>query len=529
MRALNNETGGAMEPLLLFGGIGLFVVGGVFAFIAASRSAKMRRLLHEAELERSVAIKEMAAERKEATFKLKDELHKKRIEFKNELKREQTEVERLQSKLMAQKETIEEKEKWLGSAKNEVQQKERELTRFSDQLRISQEKIKVMQGELTSRLEKIAYMTQEEARNVLFETLETEVRHSSEKWLQKVEDDARINARERATGIVVDVMQRYASEYVSGNASCVVTLPNDDMKGRIIGKEGRNIKVLEMTTGVDIIIDDTPEIITVSGFNPIRREVARRSLEKLIQDGRINPTRIEETVAAMESEVEEIIQEKGKSAITKLNMHNVAPEIVSLLGQLHFRTSFSQDVLAHSVEVALMARMLAEELGLSRPDLAARAGLLHDIGKAVSSEHEGPHAQVGADVARRCGEDPIVVNAIAAHHEEVPFKSVYDSLVLISDTISAARPGARRETLAAYIKRLEKLEAIAAEFSGVKRAYALQAGREIRIVVEEDVLGDQEAMQLARDIARKVEEEVNFPGQIKINVIREKRAVEYAK
>lgn len=515
--------------VMIFCGAALCIGGVVLLVIGFNVLSRARRSLHEADLERGIMLKEIANERREAQFKLKDELYQKRTEFKNELKREQVEIERSLAKLSAQREALEEKEKVVLSAKSEIQQKERELSRLTDQLRANQERVKLISQELSSKLEKIAYMTQEEARQALFEALESEVRHSHEKWLQKVEDEARTNARDRAMRIIVDVMQRYASEYVSSNSSCVVVLPSDDMKGRIIGKEGRNIKVLEMTTGVDIIIDDTPGIITVSGFNPVRREIARRSLERLVVDGRINPTRIEEVVQGTEREVDEIIQEKGKAAVAKLNIPVLAPELITLLGQLHFRTSFSQDVLAHSVEVAYMARMLAEELGLPRPDLAARAGLLHDIGKAVSNEHEGPHAQVGAEIARRCGEDAIVVNAIAAHHEEVPFKTLYDPLILIADTISAARPGARRETLASYLKRLERLESIAHDFTGVKRAYALQAGREIRIIVEEDLLGDQEALQLARDIARKVESEVNFPGQIKVNVIREKRAVEYAK
>jgi len=504
------------------GGVVLLVLGYLW-------QGKVRRLLYQAELEQALASKEIAAERREALFKLKDELHKKRIEFKNDLKREEGELERLRSKLEVQRESLDDREKKVLVARTEMQQKEREVIRAADQLRSAQDRVRVTQEELVVKLEHTAGITQEEARSLLLETIENDVRRTHERWLQKVEEEVKTTARERSCRIVVDVMQRYVPEYVSCNTSCVIQLPNDDMKGRIIGKEGRNIKVIEMATGVDIIIDDTPEIITISGFNPVRREVARRSLEKLILDGRINPTRIEETVQGVTKEVDDIIQEKGKEALMRLNLHNVPLEIVTLLGQLYFRTSYSQDVLAHSIEVSSMARMLAEELGLPRPDLAARAGMFHDIGKAVSDEHEGPHAQVGADIAKRCGEDPIVVNAIAAHHEEVPFKTVYDSLVLIADTISASRPGARRETLATYIKRLEKLEAIATEFPGVKRAYALQAGREIRIIVEEDQLGDQEAIQLARDVARKVESELNFPGQIKVNVIREKRAVEYAR
>jgi ribonuclease Y len=299
------------------------------------------------------------------------------------------------------------------------------------------------------------------------------------------------------------------------------------MKGRIIGKEGRNIKSLELATGMEFVIGDSPDI-TISGFNPIRREIARRTLEKLIGDGRINPTRIEETVAQCEKEIEEIIEEYGKEAVLEFNLQGIHPEIITLLGKLYFRTSFSQNVLQHCKEVGNFARMIAQELGLDGA-IALRAGLLHDIGKAVTAEVEGPHAQIGADIAKRCGEDPRIVNAIAAHHEEVPFTSIYAPIVVIADTISASRPGARRETLTAYIKRLEKLEEIAATFEGVKKAFALQAGREIRVLVEEDQLDDEGALMLARNIARSIEKEMNFPGQIKVNVIREKRAIEYAR
>ncbi|MBN2266798.1 MAG: ribonuclease Y [Candidatus Babeliaceae bacterium] len=519
-----------MVLLLLFSaGAGLCLVGLVSLFLGYRFLLTSKHTCKQAELERVTSQKEIAAERREALAHLKDELQRKRNEFKNELKREQFELERLQTKISAQRDTLVEKEREVATAKLDLQQRERELLRSGEQMQQAQEKLRHLQADLSVRLERVADMSQEEARQLLFEAFEKEVQRSHEHWLQKVEDEARVSAKERASRMLVDVMQRYAAEYVASNTSCVVQLPNDDMKGRIIGKEGRNIKVLEMSTGVDVIIDDTPSVITLSGFNPVRREVARRALEKLILDGRINPTRIEETVLAVEKEINDIVQERGKDAVLRLNLHGVAPEIISSIGQLYFRTSYSQNVLAHSIEVAHMARMLAEELGLPRPDLAARAGLFHDMGKVAATEHEGPHAQVGADIARRCGEDPIVVNAIAAHHEEVPFKTLYDPLIVIADTISASRPGARRETLVAYLKRLEKLEAIAAEFVGVKRAYALQAGREIRIIVEEDKLGDVESLQLARDVARKVEDEVNFPGQIKVHVIREKRAIEYAR
>lgn len=473
--------------------------------------------------------KDIDTERREAMLKLKDELYKKRTEFDIELKREKSELERFQTKLNVKYENIESKDARLEELRKELQQKERVILRTTDMQRANEQKLKNLYDELIAKLESLSGMSREDARSALFSTLENEVRLSNQKWMQKVEEEARQFGKEKAIGIVVNAMQRYTAEQVAPHSSGVVHLPNEEMKGRIIGKEGRNIKALETATGMEFVIGETPEIITISGFNPIRREVARRSLEKLIADGRINPTRIEETVAQCEKEIEDMIQEYGKNAILQFNMQGIKQEILSLLGKLHFRTSFSQNVLVHSIEVGLFSRMIAEELGLANPEIALRGGLLHDIGKAVSAEVEGPHAIIGADIAKRSGEDPLVVNAIAAHHEEVPFISVYSPVVMIADTISASRPGARRETLSAYIKRLEKLEEICHSFDGVKKAYALQAGREVRIIVEEDFLDDEKAALLAREIARKIEADMAFPGQIKVNVIREKRTIEYAK
>jgi len=473
--------------------------------------------------------KEIDSEKRESIIRLKDELYKKRTEFDLEIKREKVELERFQSKLNTKYESIEKKDQRLEDLRKELQQKERAISRTADQQRASEQKLKSLYDELLSKLESVGGMTREEARQALFNTLENEVQMSNQKYIQKVEDEAKQFAKEKAINVVVTAMQRYTADQVAPHSTGVVHLPNDDMKGRIIGKEGRNIKALETTTGMEFVIGEAPEVITISGFNPIRREVARRSLEKLIADGRINPTRIEETVAHTEKEVEDIIQEYGKNAVMQFNLQGIKSEIISLLGKLHFRTSYSQNVLMHSIEVGIFARMIAEELGLPNPEIALRGGLLHDIGKAISAEVEGPHATIGADIAKRCGEDPLIVNAIAAHHEEVPFISVYSPIVMFADTISASRPGARRETLSAYIKRLEKLEDICNTFDGVKKAYALQAGREVRVIVEEDFLDDERAAILAREIAKKVEQEMTFPGQIKVNVIREKRAIEYAK
>ncbi len=485
-------------------------------------------VLNESQKKWDTVKREIDAERREAALRLKDELYKKRTECDLEIKRERTELERFQAKLNTRYESIEKKEIRLEDLRRELQQKERILSRTEDIVRSREAKVQALQEELISKLEQLSNLTRDDARKLLFESLDAEVRLSNQRWIAKVEDEARHTAKEKAIGIVVTAMQRYTADQVAPHSSGVVHLPNDEMKGRIIGKEGRNIKALELATGMEFVIGDTPEVITISGFNPVRREIARRSLEKLIADGRINPTRIEEMVAQCEKEVEDIIQEYGKEAILEFNLQGVKPEIVSLLGKLYFRTSFSQNVLMHSKEVGLFARMIAQELGLDG-DIALRAGLFHDIGKAVSAEVEGPHALIGGDIAKRCGEDAIIVNAIAAHHEEIAFTSVYSPIIMIADTISASRPGARRETLSAYIKRLEKLEEIAHSFEGIKKAYALQAGREVRIIVQEDYLDDEHALILARDIARKIEQEMSFPGQIKVHVIREKRAIEYAK
>ena len=507
----------------------VFMIFAIMLLIHAKKKMNAAsKLLDEAHEKTKNIKRDIEIERRDAMVRLKDELHKKRNEFDNEIRRERFEMERLQTKITSKYEVIEKKEQRLEDLSQELQQKERNILRTTDRIRANENKIKTLYSDLISKLESVSSMTRDEARQVLFDTLQSEVRLTSEKWIQKVEEDTRTTAKERAIQLVVGAMQRYTADQVAPHSSGVVHLPNEEMKGRIIGKEGRNIKALEMATGMEFVIGEAPEIITISGFNPIRREIAKRSLEKLIADGRINPTRIEETVAQCEKDIDEIVEEYGKGIVLEFNLQGVHPEIVTLLGKLHFRTSFSQNVLEHCKEVGIFSRMIAEELGLDGA-LALRSGLLHDIGKAVTAEIEGPHALIGAEIAKRCGETPIVVNAIAAHHEEVPFNSIYAIIVVIADTISASRPGARRETLSAYIKRLEKLEEIAHSFEGIKKAFALQAGREIRIIVEEDYLDDERSASLARDIAQRIEQEMTFPGQIKINVIREKRAIEYAR
>lgn len=515
--------------LLLLSGVGLLATaaGIVLVYYAHTRIKKANNMFQQAKTQIDHVRNNMESERRESALKLKDEIYRKRKEFDLELKRDRLELDRLQSKLNGKHELLDKKEEQLDEMRRDLQQKERELSRSEDAARTNELKLKTLYNELIAKLERISNMNKDEAKQTLFDTLQDEVRLASQKWIQKVEEDAKQVAKQRAVDTIVTAMQRYTGDQVAPHASGMVHLPSEEMKGRIIGKEGRNIKALEMATGMEFVIGESPDI-TISGFNPIRREVARRTLEKLIADGRINPTRIEETVEQCEKEIDETIQEYGKEAILEFNLQGVNDEVTTLLGKLHFRTSFSQNVLIHSKEVGIFSRMIAEELGLNG-QLALRCGLLHDIGKAVTAEVEGPHAQIGADIARRCGEDAIVVNAIAAHHQEVPFNSVYAIIVVIADTISASRPGARRETLTAYIKRLEKLEEIAQGFEGIKKAYALQAGRELRVIVEEDRLDDEKSAMMAHDIARKIEQEMNFPGQIKVNVIRERRCIEYAR
>lgn len=513
---------------LLVGGV-VLVVGLFFLFLYLKNKFTAAQLLLDEANNKLKSVKhDIELERRNALLKIKDEMHKRRKEADFEIRRQKIELEQLQNKLNSKADSIDKKEQSLDQMRRDLQQKERSLLHTEDLLRANEIKIKNLYETLIVKLERVANMSREEAKQALSDALESEVKLMSQKWIAKVEYDTKTTAKEAANGIIVTAMQRYFADQVASHTSSIVHLPSEDMKGRIIGKEGRNIKALEMATGMEFIIGDGADFITVSGFNPVRREVARRSLERLVADGRINPTRIEETVEQSEQEIAEVIQDHGKKVILEFNLQGMHADLITLLGKLYFRTSFSQNVLDHSKEVGLFARMIAEELGLDGK-IAFRAGLLHDIGKAVSAEIEGPHAQVGADIAKRCGENEFIVNAIAAHHEEVPFTSIYSPIVLIADAISASRPGARRETLATYIKRLEELEEIAGSFEGVKKVYALQAGREVRIIVEENSLDDEQAASLAREIAKKIEEKMNFPGQIKVNVIREKRSIEYAR
>jgi ribonuclease Y len=395
-------------------------------------------------------------------------------------------------------------------------------------LTAKEEEYQQLKGEINTKLERISGMSSDQARAQLVETIREDARNDAARYVKTTEEEARAAADKKCKWIIGNAIQRYASDYVAESTVSVVPLPNEEMKGRIIGREGRNIRTLESATGVDLIIDDTPEAVILSAFDPIRRQIAKISLERLISDGRIHPARIEEVVEKVKKELDLSIKEAAESATFDLGVHNVHAEVARLIGRLKYRTSYAQNVLQHSREVSYLCGIMASELGLD-PKFARRAGLLHDIGKAIDHETEGSHALIGAEVARRHGESDAVINAIASHHEEEEPTSVEAILVQAADALSAARPGARREMLEAYVKRMEKLEEIADSFKGVHKAYAIQAGREVRIIVQENQVSDGETVYLARDIARKIEEQLSYPGQIKVTAIREKRAVEYAK
>ncbi len=411
-------------------------------------------------------------------------------------------------------EQIEKREKVLQAKEESIAQMEKEIEALKDQS--------------LKELERIANMTVEEAKELLISNIESEARREALARLYEIEMELKEEADKKAREIIASAIQRCASDEVASSTVTVVTLPSEEMKGRIIGREGRNIRTIEMLTGVDLIIDDTPEVVVLSSYDPIRREIARISLERLIQDGRIHPARIEEMVEKAQQEVENRIKEEGERAIFEAKITRVHPEIVRALGRLTFRTSYGQNVLQHSKEVSRLAGMMAGELGLD-PTLAKRAGLLHDIGKALDYDAEGPHALLGAEFARKYNENEIVVNAIASHHGEETPNSIEAVLVQAADAISAARPGARKETLEAYIKRIKRLEELAVAFDGVEKAYALQAGREIRVIVEPEKIDDLSAYELARDLAKRIEDELEYPGQIRVIVIRETRAIEYAR
>jgi len=511
---------GAISGLVLGAGAGYLVI---FLLLRS----RMKRAEQKAEKIIQQAEKQAEAKLKEAELSAKDYLYQARAEFEKESKAIRTELSQLQERLMHREETLDKKVELLDQKEMELNRREKKIAQQEERIAQMEKEAEEKLTEINKKLEQIAGMTAQDAKKMLMESMIEEARHDAALKIKQIEDEAKQEAEKTAKKILSQAIERYAGEYVTENTVTVIPLPSDEMKGRIIGREGRNIRALESATGVDLIVDDTPEAVVISSFNPIRREVARIALERLIADGRIHPARIEEMVKKAEREVEEAIREAGQRAVFDIGAHGMHPELVKLIGRLKYRTSYGQNQYQHSLEVAFLAGIIAGELGQS-VKRARRAGLLHDIGKAVDHEYEGSHAQIGAELARKYGESPQVVTAIATHHDDEP-PTILANIIQAADALSGARPGARREMLETYVKRLEDLEKIASSFSGISKSYAIQAGRELRIMVEADKVSDEEAVVLAREIAKKIETELSYPGQIKVVVIRETRAVEYAK
>ena len=479
-----------------------------------SAEAEATRLINE-------AIRSGENRKKEMLLEAKDEIHKSRTEHDKEVKERRAELSK-------QERRLEQKEATLDKKTEAFERKEEELAKRLQKVSETEAQADQLKQQQLTELEKISGLTQDQAKEFLLHSIEDEVRHEAAMKIKEIEAQLKDEAEEKGREIIATAIQRCAADHAAETTVSVVTLPNDEMKGRIIGREGRNIRAIETLTGVDLIIDDTPEAITLSGFDPVRREIARIALERLISDGRIHPARIEEMVEKARREVEATIKSEGERAVLETGLHGIHPEVMRLLGRLRYRTSYGQNVLNHSMEVAFLSGMMASELGID-PVIARRAGLLHDIGKAVDHEVEGSHVEIGVDIARKYKESEAVVHAIQAHHGDVEAATVVACLVQAADAISAARPGARRENLENYIKRLEKLEELANEFDGVERSFAIQAGREVRIIVRPDLVNDDQMTLLARDIAKKIEANLDYPGQIKVHLIRENRAVEFAK
>ena len=507
--------------LLIVAAIGIFA-----GYLYRKKVAEKEIGTAEEEAKRIIneAIKSAEAKKRESVVEAREEIFRARAENERECKERRAEVQK-------QERRIQQKEEALERKTESVEAKEEKLTQKLKALEEQKAELETLKASQLEMLEKISGLTVEEAKAQLISQVETEAKHDAVAKLKEIERQLKDEADARAREVIATAIQRCAADHASEATVSVVPLPNDEMKGRIIGREGRNIRTLETLTGVDLIIDDTPEAITLSSFDPVRREVARMSLEKLITDGRIHPARIEETVEKAQREVEATIKQEGERAIFETGIHGVHQELVRLLGRMRYRTSYGQNVLAHSIEVSHIAGLLASELGLpaQQVTLAKRAGLLHDIGKAVTHEVEGSHVAIGVDLARKYKENPVVVNAIEAHHGDVEPKTIIAVLVQAADAVSAARPGARRENVENYIRRLQKLEELTGSYPGVDKAFAIQAGREVRIMVKPEEVTEDNMIILARDIAKKIEAELEYPGQIKINVIRETKAVEYAK
>jgi ribonucrease Y len=487
---------------------------------ALAAQSKAEQLIEEARQRADTLLKEASLEAKDRLLKMKNE-------FDNETKETRSELKKQEKRLIQKEENLDRKIEYQEKKEKELVRLEKDTEKRTEQITQRENELSALEDEQKRQLERISTLTAEQAKELLLHAMENEARYEGAKLIKRIENEAKEEADKKAKRILATAIQRYAADYVAERTVSVVQLPSEEMKGRIIGREGRNIRALESATGIDLIIDDTPEAVILSGFNPVRREVARLSLTRLIADGRIHPARIEDVVKKVTQEVDTVIKEAGEQAAFELGVHGIHGDLVKYLGSLKFRTSYTQNVLQHSIEVGFLAGIMASELGL-KEKLARRMGLLHDIGKAIDHEVEGPHAVIGSKLAKKFGEAPQIVNAIAAHHEDIPPMTVYDILVQAADGLSGARPGARKELLENYIKRLEDLEGIANSYKGVESSYAIQAGRELRVIVESGKVADEDAILMSRDIVKKIEEALTFPGQIKVTVIRETRAVEYA-
>ncbi|WCK56148.1 ribonuclease Y [Aneurinibacillus sp. Ricciae_BoGa-3] len=495
-------------------GIGYFVRKSLAEAKISSAEQAAKQIL-------DTANKDVEALRKEKILEAKDEVHRLRTDAEKEIRERRNEIQRLEKRLLQKEESIDRKVEL-------YERKEAELDKREQTIADMQSKAEELLKAHSTELERISSLTREEARQIILNQVEIEVRHEAAMRAKDIEQQAKEEADKKAREIITTAIQRCAADHVAETTVSVVSLPNDEMKGRIIGREGRNIRALETLTGIDLIIDDTPEAVILSGFDPVRREIARTALEKLVADGRIHPARIEEMVEKARREVDDRIREYGEQATFETGIHGLHPDLIKILGRLKYRTSYGQNVLKHSIEVSHLCGLMAAELGEDQL-LAKRAGLLHDIGKAIDHEVEGSHVEIGVELAKKYKEHPVVINGIASHHGDCEPTSVIAMLVAAADALSAARPGARRETLETYIRRLEKLEEISESFEGVEKSYAIQAGREVRIMVKPDQIDDLESHRLAREITKKIENELDYPGHIKVTVIRETRAVEYAK
>mgnify|MGYP000432753998 FL=1 len=523
------STGGIIG-LVIGIGVAALVIGGFIGLIIHSSVTKKKIGNAKQVANKMVedAIAQAKTLRKEAVLESKEEIHRERVEFDREVKDRRNELQRSEMRIQQKEESLDKKEAALDKKNDAVEQIKKDLADKEQSILEKKAQIDAAHDNMLAELEKVSQMTRDEAKKMLIENIEEEAKRDAVKTVREIEAEAKEEADKKARDIVAMAVQRCAVDHSSEITVSVVNLPNDDMKGRIIGREGRNIRALENATGVDLIIDDTPEAVVLSGFDPVRREIARITLEKLIADGRIHPTRIEEMVEKTRRELEAQIKETGESAMFEAGVFGLHPDLVKLLGRLKYRTSYGQNVLRHSIEVSHLAGTMAAELGAD-VNLAKRAGLLHDIGKSVDHEVEGTHVTIGADLAKKYKESKDVIHCIAAHHNDIEPQTIEAVLVQCADAISGSRPGARRESLDNYVKRLEKLESIADSFNGVEKSFAIQAGREVRIMVKPEVIDDAGTVFLAKEVAKQIESEMDYPGQIKVNVVREMRSVEYAK